>query len=133
MTKSGNVRFSSQNCIMEVYASTKAYPLWWSDFDETKILRRRKSGGETVLERNVCFVDTPGYDSGASMLEGMDSVLQYIEAQMAKNTSFSSMSDGDLLSMLGGDGGFQVDLVLYLISQSKSSSQALAQCRCMLM
>jgi len=73
-----------------------------------------------VLERNVCFVDTPGYDSGTSMLEGMDSVLQYIEAQMAKNTSFSSMSDGDLLSMLGGDGGFQVDLVLYLISQSKS-------------
>jgi hypothetical protein len=105
---------------MEVYASTKAYPLWWSDFDETKILRRRKSGGETVLERNVCFVDTPGYDSGMSMLEGMDSVLQYIEAQMAKNTSFSSMSDGDLLSMLGGDGGFQVDLVLYLISDSEA-------------
>ena len=116
---SGSVHFSSQNHIMEVYASTKAYPLWWSDFDETTILRRRKSGGETVLERNVCFVDTPGYDSGTSMLEGMDSVLQYIEAQMAKNTSFSSMSDGDLLSMLGGDGGFQVDLVLYLISQSE--------------
>ena len=113
---------------MEVYASTKAYPLWWSDFDETTILRRRKSGGETVLERNVCFVDTPGYDSGTSMLEGMDSVLQYIEAQMAKNTSFSSMSDGDLLSMLGGDGGFQVDLVLYLISQSEISCCYISLC-----
>lgn len=101
--------------ITEVYASTKAYPLWWSDFEDSKILRRRKSSGDTVLERNVCFVDTPGYDSGTSMLESMESTLQYIEAQMAKNTSFSSMSDIDLLSMLGGGGGFQVDVVLYLI------------------
>ena len=85
------------------------------------MLRRRKSAGETVLERNICFVDTPGYDLGTSMLEGMDPILQYIESQMAKNTSFSSMTDGDLLSMLGGDGGFQVDLVLYLILQGRQN------------
>ena len=38
---------------------------------------------------------------------------------MAKNTSFSNMSDIDLLSMLGGAGGFQVDVVLYLFTKSK--------------
>ncbi|MCJ1437357.1 hypothetical protein MMC27_006744 [Xylographa pallens] len=114
---SNTVQFSVANQIIEVYASTKAYPSWWSDFEDSKVLRRRKSGGDTVLERNVCFVDTPGYDSGTSVLESMDSVLHYIEAQMAKNTSFSNMSDIDLLSMLGGAGGFQVDVVLYLFTK----------------
>ncbi|MCJ1400422.1 hypothetical protein MMC11_003627 [Xylographa trunciseda] len=116
-TSSKTVHFSATNQILEIYASTKAYPPWWSDFEDSKILRKRKGGGDTVLERNVCFVDTPGYDSGTSVLESMDSVLQYIEAQMAKNTSFSSMSDIDLLSMLGGGGGFQVDVVLYLFTK----------------
>ncbi|MCJ1394946.1 hypothetical protein MMC18_007827 [Xylographa bjoerkii] len=116
-TSSKTVHFSATNQILEVYASTKAYPSWWSDFEDSIVLRRRKTGGDTVLERNVCFVDTPGYDSGISVLESMDSVLQYIEAQMAKNTSFSSMSDLDLLSMLGGGGGFQVDVVLYLFTK----------------
>ncbi|MCJ1382800.1 hypothetical protein MMC17_005913 [Xylographa soralifera] len=113
---SKTVQFSATNQILEIYASTKAYPPWWSDFEDSKVLRRKKSGGDTVLERNVCFVDTPGYDSGTSVLESMDSVLHYIEAQMAKNTSFSNMSDVDLLSMLGGGGGFQVDVVLYLFT-----------------
>ena len=72
-----------------------------------------------MLERNICFVDTPGYDCGTSVLEGMDSVLQYIEAQMAKNTSFATMSDIDLLNMLGGCGGFQVDVVLFLLTKGK--------------
>ena len=119
-TNSKTVQFTATNHIMEVYASTKAYPSWWSDFEDSTVLRRRKSGGDTVLERNVCFVDTPGYDSGTSVLASMDSVLQYIEAQMAKNTSFSSMSDVDLLSMLGGSGGFQVDVVLYLFTKGKT-------------
>ena len=117
---SNTVQFGATNQTIEVYASTKAYPSWWSDFEDSKVLRRRKSGGDTVLERNVCFVDTPGYDSGTSVLASMDSVLHYIEAQMAKNTSFSNMSDIDLLSMLGGAGGFQVDLVLYLFTKGKT-------------
>jgi hypothetical protein len=118
---SRTVQTTHINHIVEVYASTKSYPPWWSDFEESKIMRRRSSSGETVLERNICFVDTPGYDSSTSVLEGMDLVLQYIEGQMAKNTSFSSMSDADLLSMLGGDGGFQVDLALYLILDGKGT------------
>ncbi|MCJ1286647.1 hypothetical protein MMC26_005993 [Xylographa opegraphella] len=105
------------NQIVEVYASTKAYPSWWSDLEDSHVLRRRKSGGDTVLERNICFVDTPGYDPETSVLESVNSVLHYIEAQMAKNISFSHMSDIDLLSMLGGAGGFQVDVVLYLFAK----------------
>lgn len=53
--------------LTEVFGSTKPYPTWWSDFEDSRVLRRRKSMGETVLERNVCFVDTPGYGAGASV------------------------------------------------------------------
>lgn len=53
--------------ITEVFASTKAYPAWWSDLEESRILRRRKSMGDSVLERNLCFVDTPGYGNKTSV------------------------------------------------------------------
>ncbi len=53
--------------ITEIYASTKAYPAWWSDLEESRILRRRKSMGDSVLERNLCFVDTPGYGNKTSV------------------------------------------------------------------
>lgn len=53
--------------ITEVYASTKPYPEWWSELDDSRVLRRRKSIDEAVLERNICFVDTPGYSSAPSV------------------------------------------------------------------
>lgn len=61
--------------IAEVYASTRPYPSWWSEVDDAKILRRRKSMGDTVLERNLCFVDTPGYGRGTSV--GIFSLLRF--------------------------------------------------------
>lgn len=53
--------------ITEVFASTKPYPEWWSELDGSQILRRRKSVGDAVLDRNICFVDTPGYSSAQSV------------------------------------------------------------------
>src|SRR5271168_1773435 len=55
--------------ILEIKASTHAYPSWWkaeterdSKSGNRPSLPRRESTGE-VLERNVIFVDTPGYGS----------------------------------------------------------------------
>ena len=54
--------------ILEIKASTRAYPPWWKSEAERETkssrpqLTRRESVGE-VLERNICFVDTPGYGS----------------------------------------------------------------------
>jgi len=59
--------------ILEIRASTRAYPTWWKVETErdTKNARpplaRRESVGE-VLERNICFVDTPGYGSSDDVL-----------------------------------------------------------------
>lgn len=53
--------------ISEIFASTKPYPEWWTELDEFRSGQRRKSLGDTVLERNICFVDTPGYGTGSSV------------------------------------------------------------------
>jgi len=66
-SRAGSADVHSTSQISEVYASTRAYPHWWSDFDDGKVLKRRKSSGDSVLERNLCFVDTPGYCNGTSV------------------------------------------------------------------
>lgn len=66
-SRGGNTDVQSTSQISEVYASTRAYPHWWSEFDDGKVLKRRKSSGDSVLERNLCFVDTPGYGNGTSV------------------------------------------------------------------
>lgn len=53
--------------IAEIFASTKPYPEWWSDLDDFQLLKRRKSVDDTILDRNICFIDTPGYSDGASV------------------------------------------------------------------
>ncbi|OCK77166.1 hypothetical protein K432DRAFT_127530 [Lepidopterella palustris CBS 459.81] len=102
--------------IIEVHASTKAYPSWWTDMEESRVMRKRKSIGDTVLERNLCFIDTPGYGKTASCIEDMDLVIDYIESLLRRNASIGAMSDGDLLAVLSGNGGVQVDVVFYLLS-----------------
>ncbi|KAK4032222.1 hypothetical protein C8A01DRAFT_50937 [Parachaetomium inaequale] len=101
--------------ITEIYASTKPYPEWWSEVDDFRVLRRRKSLGDAVLDRNICFVDTPGYGSGSSSMDTITPVAEYIEAHLQRINS-NSLSDGDLLNLLGGEGGVQVDAVFYLVS-----------------
>lgn len=108
------VATSKTEHVTEVFASTKPYPLWWSEIEEHKIFRKYKSMGDAVLERNVCFVDTPGHGGESS---AMELVLQYLEEQLSKTLSSACMAERDLVSMLSGDGGTQVDLVLYLVSQ----------------
>ncbi|RDL40779.1 p-loop containing nucleoside triphosphate hydrolase [Venustampulla echinocandica] len=110
---SSNMQTTSQ--ITEVYASTKPYPAWWSDLEDSRILQRRKSLGDSVLERNLCFVDTPGYGNKTSCLECITPVIDYMESHLRKATSPENISESDMISMLSGNGGSQVDLVLYVI------------------
>ncbi|KAI9769326.1 MAG: hypothetical protein M1839_003749 [Geoglossum umbratile] len=102
--------------ITEAYASTKPYPSWWSDLEESRVLRRRrKSMGDVVLERNLCFVDTPGYGSGTSFLEHVEPVVQYVESQLERTASAMRSGEGDILGLLSGNGASQVDVVFYMI------------------
>ena len=112
------VSASSTTQITEIHASTKAYPPWWSEIEESKVFRRRKSMGDTVLERNLCFVDTPGYSHGDSASENIELIVQYAESQLTKAFSLAHAGEGELLGILSGHGGTQVDVVFYMILQS---------------
>merc|ERR1711939_1208861 len=114
--RSGSADLQTTSKITEIYASTRSYPSWWSDLEESRILRRRKSMGDLVLKRNLCFVDTPGYGNQTSCLECITPVVEYIESQFKKVTSFDGMSEPEMVNLLSGNGGSQVDVVLYVVS-----------------
>ncbi|KAJ5709605.1 hypothetical protein N7493_009896 [Penicillium malachiteum] len=100
--------------VTEIYASTKPYPSWWSDLEDSRVLRRRKSIGEVVLERNLCFVDTPV--TSLSRAGQTDAILQYMRQQLQRATSALATPGIDFQNLLAGNGGSQVDVILYLIS-----------------
>lgn len=47
-------------------------------------------------------------------------VVDYIESQFQKLESKDGMSDSDMIQLLGGNGGSQVDVVFYIIINRKS-------------
>ncbi|KAJ5775919.1 uncharacterized protein N7511_000930 [Penicillium nucicola] len=104
----------------EIYASTKPYPSWWSDLEDSRVLRRRKSIGEIVLERNICFVDTPA--TSLSRAGQTDAVVQYLRQQLLRATSALNDTGVDFQNLLAGNGGSQVDAILYLISNDTLST-----------
>ena len=95
------------NQAYEVYASTRPYPSWWSEIEDSKLLRRRKSMGDTILDRNLCFVDTEGANAGSVSSD-------YIISQFRKAATVPMASD---VALLSGGGGPQVDVVFFLLSQ----------------
>ena len=108
--------------ITEIHASTKSYPHWWTDLEESRA-RRRKSTSDAVLERNICFVDTPGFGSGPTRAEDIDQVVSYVESLMYQTTSVTTLDDSDLVGVMSGSGGILVDVILYLLPPSKLSLQ----------
>jgi hypothetical protein len=112
----------------EIYASTKPYPSWWSDLEDSRVLRRRKSIGEIVLERNICFVDTPA--TSLSRAGQTDAVVQYLRQQLLRATSALNDSGVDFQNLLAGNGGSQVDAILYLISNGRSPESPVPCCPC---
>ncbi|CAI6335744.1 unnamed protein product [Periconia digitata] len=104
--------------IVEMHASTKPYPSWWTDMEESRTSKKRKSSTtDAVLERNICFVDTPGFNL-ASKVDDMSHVIDYIESQLYQTTSMTTLDDNDLVGIVGGSGGISVDAILYLLPPS---------------
>lgn len=52
------------------------------------------------------------------VMETIMPCVDYVESHLSKVSS-DDLSESDLMNMLGGDGGCQVDAVLYLVSHSK--------------
>jgi hypothetical protein len=84
--------------------------------EDGRVLRRRKSMGETVLERNICFIDSPGLDSGSTINLEQQPLIRYLETLFHRNVTITERGNSDLLGVLSGAGGGQIDVVLYLCS-----------------
>lgn len=109
--------------IVEIHASTKPYPHWWTDLEESRILRRRKSGIDEVLERNISFVDTPGFTQDSSDKDEMDAVVEYVESLLYQTSSVATLDDVDLLGVVSGSGGVLVDVIFYLLTPKNDISK----------
>lgn len=89
---------------------------------------------DMVLDRNICLVDTPGYQDSCRVgvaaskmhskeltdyqpVETVTQVSRYIEAHLQKS-QLDSLDDENVLKTVGDGGGLLVDAVLYLIPSS---------------
>lgn len=104
-----SVSNESTQSITEIGASTKPYPQWRSDVETSQRLRRA-STSEGVLERNVTFIDTPASDTE----QGATTIRQYVHSNMERLTDMQRLSDSEVLGLLSGEGGPQIDAVLAL-------------------
>lgn len=75
--------------------------------------------GDIVLERNLCFVDTPA--TSLSRTEQTEVIIYYMRQQLGRAIGALDSSNVDFQNMLAGNGGSQVDAIIYLISQGKWS------------
>ncbi|TQN71882.1 Septin-7 [Colletotrichum shisoi] len=100
--------------ITETFASTKPYPPWWKGSVQGTFMSSSTSTDDTILDRNVCLVDTPGYQETCR-------VSQYVESHLQKNR-LNGLEDSDVLKTIGGSGGLLVDAVLYTIPSSGLTS-----------
>ncbi|TQS35134.1 hypothetical protein Golomagni_04455 [Golovinomyces magnicellulatus] len=108
--KSRTPEIESTSKITEIYASTKPYPVWWSDLEESHLLKKRRNAEDSVLERNLCFVDTPGYNNNTSQMECVFSVLDYIESQFKKISTIEGPNESEMINMLCGNGVKTIDI-----------------------
>lgn len=120
--------------ISEIHASTMARPQWWDSHDgEGPGEPHHSSFVDTILDSNICFVDTPGHECSKvrflthgnfdvvidqwQISDAISLSHEYIESHLRPHLS-SSVEDSDMLRMLGGSGGSLVSAVLYLIPPS---------------
>lgn len=84
------------------------------------MLRRRKGSTDVILERNICFVDTPGYSADTYREDDMGQVLDYLEDLLHQTSAVTNMHDGDCVGLISGTGGIAVDVILYLLPPRKN-------------
>lgn len=95
--------------LQEIGASTKPYPRWRSDVETSQRLRRA-SLSEGVLERNITFIDTIGTNDGSTTHR----IRDHFQRDFDRMSDMQRLSDSEVSDMLGGEGGPQVDVVLFM-------------------
>jgi len=66
--------------------------------------------GDTVLDRNLCFVDSTSHDL-------CNIISEYMNFQLQKAVKAPAEANSDFATLLSGGGGSQVDIVFYMLSK----------------
>ena len=103
---------------IQLKASTKAYPAWFLDLEESATSKRRPSSGvESRLDRNISFVEFPACEPGQSTINGFTS--SFMEKMFMHTGVGPVESEQSVMEILSGSDGHLIDVVLYLFSSSK--------------
>lgn len=58
-------------------------------------------------------------------MESITPIVDYVESQFKKTSAFEDLSEFETINLLSGNGGSQVDVVLYMISSSADTMNPL--------
>jgi len=100
---------SESGPVTTVLASTRPFPEWWSSVEDGRPSASRKRSSilkELILERNISFWDDSGSPQGFS---------ESCEQMFMVNSNLATVGEDTVLGILSGNGGVQIDLVLYIL------------------
>lgn len=66
----------------------------------------------------ILFVHQADVPESLQNMDTITPVARYVETNLHR-MSTNALADGDMLNLLGGEGGVQVDVVFYMVSNSK--------------
>jgi septin family protein len=129
--------------IVEISASTKPYPLYWlthheklssndinddPDTSSATIEGRRPSlihsiesatSSDGALDRNICFVDTPGYGQFTNAMTCVQAVTSYLDKRFYETANVVNVSNPQVVNLLTTASSLSefphVDVCFYLI------------------
>ncbi|TDZ28087.1 Septin-9 [Colletotrichum trifolii] len=106
--------------ITETLASTKPLPPWWRDTTSENQAPITIDPGDVVIDRNICLVDTPGYQESCRPTDTASQVAHYVESHLQRSR-LDGLDEDDVLRTVSEGGGLLVDAVLYVLPSSGTS------------
>ncbi|TDZ23016.1 hypothetical protein Cob_v004079 [Colletotrichum orbiculare MAFF 240422] len=103
--------------ITETLASTKPLPPWWRDTTSENQAPTTIDPGDVVIDRNICLVDTPGYQESCRPTDTASQVEHYVESHLQRSR-LDGLDEDDVLRTVSEGGGLLVDAVLYVLPSS---------------
>jgi hypothetical protein len=106
----------------EIYASTRAYPSWWCEADGRPVSRSTTSR-DTILDRNITFIDMTG-EHESDAYRNSNQAMSYLQHSLKRTLSLSTLTEHELLDLISGNGGTQVDLIFYVLKDVPNTREA---------
>lgn len=83
------------------------------------IVQSSSSSQDSILDRNICFVDSTGYGQGSTSDDCMDTVIQYLEDKFHETANLINIANAQALNLLASSSSLadspHVDVCFYLI------------------